>query len=172
MNIYESYQNEEWRTIDEFPDYFVSNKGRVKNAKGDIMVGGYDKDGYHQVTISAHGKQYNRRVCRLVAKAFIDNPFCLPCVNHIDEVKSNDDVSNLEWCTVAYNNNYGSHTSKISKKVKCVETGIIYKSARNAELINGICHQNICKCCKNPNKTAGGYHWQYIQEEIKDEKNA
>lgn len=172
MNIYNHFENEEWRVVDEFPNYCVSNRGRVRNSKGDIMAGGYDKDGYRQVTISTYGKQYNRRICRLVAKAFIDNPLCLPCVNHIDEIKNNDDVDNLEWCTVAYNNNYGSHPSKLRKKVKCVETGVVYDGVRNAGVMNGICHQNICQCCKKPNKTAGGYHWQYVQEEINDENNA
>lgn len=171
MNIDNNFE-EEWKAIDEFPNYYVSNKGRVKNSKGDIMAGGYDRDGYHQVTISTCGKQYSRRVCRLVAKAFIDNPLCLPCVNHIDEIKNNDDVGNLEWCTIAYNNNYGSRPFKLRKRVKCVETGVIYNGIRCAGAKNGICHQNIGQCCKSPNNTAGGYHWQYVEEEIDNENNA
>lgn len=47
-----------------------------------ILIGGYDRDGYHQVTLSKNDKQYNRRVCRLVAIAFVPNPNNLPQVNH------------------------------------------------------------------------------------------
>lgn len=117
---------EQWKTIDEFPQYSVSNLGRVKNNKTNrIMIGGFDKDGYKQVTISHNKHQYNRRICRLVAIAFIPNPNNLPCVNHIDENKQNDKVINLEWCTFQYNNDYGLRTQKTRRKVKCVETGII-----------------------------------------------
>ena len=52
---------EVWKTIKEFPTYSVSNFGRVKNDKRNyILHGGYDNDGYRQVTLSYNGKQYNR----------------------------------------------------------------------------------------------------------------
>ena len=99
--------NEEWRIIEEFPNYSVSNLGRIKNNSNDyILIGGRDKNGYRQVTLQGKNKQFSRRVCRLVAKAFIPNPDNLPHVNHKDEDVSNDNLYNLEWCTVAYNNNY------------------------------------------------------------------
>lgn len=68
-----------WKTIDEFPTYCVSDLGKIRNDKtGNILSGGLDRDGYRQVTISYNQKQYNRRVCRLVAIAFIPNPKNLP----------------------------------------------------------------------------------------------
>lgn len=77
---------EEWRVVEEFPLYSVSNYGRVKNnSSNHILVGGKDRDGYRQVTLQGKDKQYNRRVCRLVAIAFIPNPLKLPQVNHRDE---------------------------------------------------------------------------------------
>ena len=104
--------NEIWKVISEFPIYSVSNIGRIRNDKtGYILQGGYDRDGYRQVTICYNGKQYNRRICRLVAIAYIPNPQNLPLVNHKDEDKSNDIVENLEWCTIAYNNSYGKRTN-------------------------------------------------------------
>ena len=164
---------EEWRTIEEFPVYSVSNMGRVKNRKGEIMQGGLDKNGYRQVTLSDGHNQYNRRFCRLVAIAFLENPLNLPMVNHKDEIKTNDCAENLEWCTAAYNNTYGSKLLKISKSVRCIETGDIYDSMRKAEYATGIYHQNIGKACKNPHKTAGDYHWEYFnKEEDKNEQNA
>lgn len=55
----------------------------------------------------------------------------------------------------------------ISKSVICIETGIVYRSTRDAESKVGIKHQNISRACKNK-KTAGGYHWAYAPTEIED----
>lgn len=140
----------------------MSNYGRVKNdERNNILVGGYDRDGYRQVTLCYNGKQYNRRICRLVAKAFLPNPNNYPCINHIDENKENDMVINLEWCTYKYNNNYGSRGYAGCKKVRCVETGIIYKGTREAERQTGICHSYISRSARS-HKTSGGYHWEYV----------
>ena len=154
--------NESWQIIDEFPIYSVSNIGRIRNDKtGYVLQGGYDRDGYRQVTISYNGKQYNRRICRLVAIAFIPDPQNLPLVNHKDEDKSNDRVENLEWCTVAYNNNYGKRTQATRKKVMCVETGKIYDGVRIASRVCNIPHSNIGISCRSGG-IAGGYHWQFV----------
>lgn len=153
---------EEWRTIQEFPRYSVSDFGRIKNNTSNlILTGGNDRDGYRQVTLSNGKKQYNRRICRLVAIAFIPNPNDLPQVNHKDENKENDCVNNLEWCTALYNNNYGTKAQSTRRQVKCIETGKIYEGLRVASKECGIPHQNIGKACRNGH-IAGGYHWQYV----------
>lgn len=157
----EMSDKEIWKAIDEFPTYSVSNNGRVRNNKRNyILQGGYDKDGYRQVTLSCNNEQYNRRICRLVAIAFIPNPNNLPQVNHKDENREHDWVGNLEWCSSIYNNNYGMRTQSTRKSVKCIETGIVYNGVRVASRECNIPHQNIGKACRNGN-TAGGYHWQY-----------
>ncbi len=151
-----------WLRVKEYPNYSVSNLGRVKNnVANHIMIGGYDKDGYKQVTLQKNGKQYNRRVCRLVALTFIENPNELPMVNHIDENKENDNIDNLEWCTAQYNNTYGCRCNKTRKSVQCIETGKIYEGLRIAEKETGISHTNISSACRK-NCCAGGYHWKYV----------
>ena len=74
--------------------------------------------GYLQVHLSKNGKCKYYVVHRLVAQAFIPNPDNLPEVNHINEVKTDNRVSNLEWCTREYNNNYGARNERVSKALK------------------------------------------------------
>lgn len=100
-----------WKTIDEAPDYKVSNLGRVSSFRvykeGYILKQKSDKDGYLEIQLTvAHGKKIWRRVHRLVANAFIPNPDNLPIVNHKDGNVKNNSVDNLEWCTNSYNISY------------------------------------------------------------------
>ena len=60
----------------------------------------------------------------------------------------------------------GLYTPKTNRKfqikVKCIETGVIYNSANNAGLLFNTSNTHIGECCKGIRKTAGGFHWQYI----------
>lgn len=102
--------SENWRTFPFNTKYEISDMGRVRNKKkGNILVLARSKDGYTQVCLSENGKRNGRtwRVNRMVALTFIDNPFNLPQVNHIDGNKDNNSVSNLEWCTPKQNIAHG-----------------------------------------------------------------
>lgn len=86
-------------------------------------------------------------------------------VNHLDENRQNNCLENLQWCTCAENINYGNRAKKYGesrgKKVKCVETGEIYCSTREAERQTGIAHTHISESARK-NCRAGGYHWEYV----------
>lgn len=96
-----------WRQIKDYPNYYVSNLGEVKNIlTGKILKpvqnrqrGG--KYAYKTVFISkgSVATRSRKKVSRLVAQMFIENPYNKPEVNHIDFDPQNNRVENLEWCT-------------------------------------------------------------------------
>lgn len=152
--------------------YAASSDGRIwsyiKNRylKPTCARGGYLKVLLHD----SNGKRYTKLVHRIIAETFIPNPNNYPQINHKDENKHNNAVENLEWCTAKYNINYGTHNLRLSqsrinhpsrsKKVLCVETGIIYPSTQEALRQTGITH--VRDVCNGVAKSAGGYHWQYV----------
>ncbi len=99
--------------------YQVSNLGNVKSlhGKGKIMRLGKMKKGYLLVELSKNAVRKGVLVHRLVALAFIPNPENKPQINHKDGVKSNNNLSNLEWVTAIENSRH-SITSGLQKKEK------------------------------------------------------
>ena len=162
-----------WKNIKCFEQYSVSSLGNVRNNKtGRILKPRKHTGGYVRVMLCKDSKHYDCYIHRLVAQAFIPNPKNLPEVNHKDEDKSNNFVENLEWCDRVYQMNYGTcnermietqrKTSKYSKPVKCVESGVVYISMHEAERETGISYTLICHSLNGRQKTAGGYHWEYV----------
>ena len=95
---------EEWKDIIGYEGlYQVSNFGNVRNRKGKILKAGTYSNGYKFVSLRPIKTQTNWSVHRLVATHFIENPSCKKCVNHKDCDRSNNNVTNLEWCTHSEN---------------------------------------------------------------------
>lgn len=89
-----------WKPIKDFPDYKISNLGRVKTLKRrtqQLMTQMVKPNKYLCINLMRECKMYQFTIHRLVALTFIPNPNNLPCVNHIDGDRQNNNVTNLEW---------------------------------------------------------------------------
>ena len=96
--------NECWKSIDGFINYQVSNLGRVRNANtGRILKQGWGTGGYLKVDLWKDGKRFNYRIHKLVANEFLDNPENKKCVDHIDNNRINNIVTNLRFATYSEN---------------------------------------------------------------------
>lgn len=198
-------KNEEiWKDVKGYEGlYQVSNFGRVKSLprhrragnifytqKEHIMSQFDNSTGYKYVQLNVGQDKRIFFVHRLVATAFIPNPQQLKEVNHKNEIKSDNYVENLEWCTHKYNQTYGtkiertqrtrklldseqkalrkknlSHSYGAEKPVLCyTRNGVFirrFKSISQAARETGSCSSHISACCKGKRKSAVGYAWAY-----------
>ena len=125
-----SSKEEIWKVYPDYPFIQVSSLGRVRTTdrvvtckngkkqfvKGRVLKQYHDYYGYMYVQFYENGKRVTLKVHRMVAIAFIPNSDNLPQVNHIDCNRSNNVVSNLEWCTNQYNTAYREKYGKVSSR--------------------------------------------------------
>lgn len=167
---------EEWKDIIGYEGlYVVSSLGNIKkiykSGKSKLKKLSKDKDGYLVVRLSKNNVSRLLRVHRVVAQAFIDNPKNLPEVNHKNENKSNNIVTNLEWCTRRYNFLYGTRVSRTAK----TQSKTIYQYTIDKKLIKkwvaaecvaaGFERSCIAKCCRGERRTHKGFIWSYEELE-------
>lgn len=175
--------------------YQVSNFGRVRSLKCKnefrmmLMKQKEHKNGYLTINLNKDGSYKTFSVHRLVANAFIPNPSNLPEVNHKNEIKNDNRVDNLEWCTSKYNSNYATRKERQSKTLKewyrekespshkkiiCVDCSKVFNSVKAAKEWVG--KADISACLNGRQRTAGKHpengkplHWMYYEEWL--EKN-
>lgn len=185
------YRNEWYDLIDYEGIYKINKNGDILSInynhtkQSKILSPRKNRDGYMIVTLTKNKTKKTAQVHRLVAKNFIENPNNFEQVNHKDENKTNNYVSNLEWCNAKYNNNYGTRLQRqgnsckgkllnrkdmslqidqFDKNGNLINT---YTSIQECARINSINPSNICSCIKGRLKTCGGYVWKYhISSEV------
>lgn len=183
-------EQEIWKTYPEYPFIQASNLGRVRTVdrvitrsngrkqfvKGKVLRQHYDRYGYLYVRINMNGKRFCRKVHRIIASSFIPNPNNYPEVNHIDNNRTNNVVSNLEWCTTQYNTAYkekygvpAKESTKILRKpVIAVDLNsfkvLWFESQSEAERQLGFDSSNITRVIKERYKKTHGYWFTYADE--------
>ena len=150
--------------------YAVTSCGRVWSYKSKIFLKPFKtKKGYLRVQLYKSGKYKKPYVHRLVLETYCPVEAMEDLqVNHRDENKENNRLSNLEWMTAKENNNYGTRNARSAaahfKAVRCLDDKKLYPSAVEIERQTGIKRQSISKCCRGKQKTAGGLHWAFEED--------
>lgn len=188
---------EEWRPVVGYDgSYEVSSMGNIRSLdrlngrgswiKGRLMKPAMNQKGYMRVGLSFKGKQTYYSVHRLVAQAFVTNPDDKPQVNHINENKTDNRVSNLEWVTNRENAVHGTKIQRTTanidyaKKVANTDYALIARKLakavtathlRSGEVLgfpsmqeaqrNGFHAGAVSRCCKGELAHYKGYVWEY-----------
>lgn len=173
-------QDEVWKDVVGYEGlYRISNQGTVcrlyKNGKVNFMTPRI-LNGYWRVKLCNGNTQKEYFLHRLIAQAFIPNPENKPEINHINGIKTDNRIENLEWVTRSENAIHATKTGLLkyseyrynrtrdvnSKPVMCVETGKIYVSCTEAGKDIKTDAAHIGECISGKRNTAGGYHWKLV----------
>lgn len=134
---------EEWRAVEDFPGYEVSSMGKVRSLcyNNTLEIRNLCQQkcrGYYYCGLNKDGKKYFKRVHRLVAEAFLENPHKYPQVDHINHDPYDNRLENLEWVPASENclrkrsfGYKGTNTgyNNISKKTD-EERFVVYKQVK------------------------------------------
>ena len=170
--------------IKGFPDYYITDTGIVYSRKKGRFIRvalEYNKGYLRCHLMDANSVARHKQVHRLVAEHFIPNPENKPQVNHINGIKDDDRVENLEWATRSENQlhrfrvlhqpavksflgRFGKKhpRHKIVQQIKDDNIVAEFYGTHEAERKTGISHRYIGRCALGKRKSAGGYQWKYV----------
>jgi hypothetical protein len=171
------------KKLQNFSNYEIYEDGRIFSVKGQcwLKANTRKEDGYLQVTlINDDGVKKKMYLHRIIALTYLPNPNNLPCVNHKDENKANNNIDNLEWCNYQYNNNYGTklergvETRRKNDSYKIPETALKvlmldknteeiiqqFDSIKSAGKFLRVSAGHINEAAHGKRKTAYGYKWK------------
>ena len=166
-------ENIEMKDIEGFEGkYAITPDGKVWSYHLKDFRTIYDNgQGYMSINLSKNSKTYKRKIHRLVAEAYIPKPdWATPGmqldVGHLNDVRDDNRVENLYWCTRSENldTDHFREAQKTKKftKVQCVETGEIFPSIKAAGEAIGKNKYGINLCLLGKQQTCGGLHWKRV----------
>lgn len=170
---------EEWKVIENHPQYRISNTGKVFSTKTNkLLIQQKNSTGYYRVLVD----KMHLFVHRLVANAFVDgHDENHDVVNHMDFNPENNNASNLEWTTSYGNYRYSfdrgrfnrtdiwkkrSKNTQIAMRGKPVRAISPDGSVKEYQYLNQVAEDGhlpgmVCKCCKGERKSHHGLVWEY-----------
>lgn len=159
---------EKWVDAIDYPMYEVSDCGRIRNKKtGRILKSYIDKHGYPRLTLRKNKVQYPVKVHRVEATSFYGRHEGMD-VNHIDGDKTNNNLSNLEFCTRKENIRHafvnGLKSPSREMPIMVVETGKTFRSIRECSRSEGYDESAICKCLSGKQDNYKGIHFVKLDE--------
>ena len=191
-----AYFNTEYHNMKEYfvdiigfeNHYQISNLGRIKSLGGLIcksgkvrkhtikfLSQGLSKNGYYMISLSVGSKRKSFTVHRLIAVHFVPNPDNKAEVNHINGIKTDNRIENLEWVTHKENSHHAwkmglktaamkgitGYANKLSIPITCINTGEVFASAAEASKILKVARPNIVKVLKGDRNHANGLRFKY-----------
>lgn len=185
-------ETEVWKDISGYEGrYQASNLGRIKSLNfrrsgvEKVMVGGYDEWGYKMIILyngSGKGGRIHRGAHRIIAQTFIPNPENKPQVNHINGIKTDNRVENLEWATASENvkHNYSALNQIAPRGKNHTSSKTIYQYTLTGDFVGefssyryvtekfGFAPSPISGVCNGRFNSAFGYVWSHVKKDVKD----
>lgn len=179
--------SEIWKDIPGYEGmYQVSNLGNFRSLdrtikrhnnstmkrKGSLLKTSKDKDGYLLINLTKNNKAIKGKVHRIVAEVFLDNENNYPCVNHINGIKDDNRVENLEWCSYKQNSIH-ARDNGLLKPAKGIRNGSHKLTEADVIKIKGLVRsgRSMSSVAKEYNVAATsiryimiGRNWKYVKE--------
>lgn len=168
----EDLLGEEWKIFEDYTNYLISNKGRIRNITTNRLLKFSLANGYYKVRLSKNGKVNDFIVHKLVYCLFNNEPYLKDknfVIDHIDANKLNNSSDNLRKITNKENAIAALYTQNVNNSKKQVGQYSldnillnVYPSAREAARQLDLDSSTISKVCRGVNKTHGGFIFKYL----------
>lgn len=174
---------EQWKQIEDFPNYEVSTRGNVRSLSriitnfngcqypvgGRTLIPSVNSKGYTTVKLSNEEGSITKNVHRLVMLAHVPNEENLPVINHIDENKTNNCTTNLEWCSYSHNARHNGANIRRSKWVYQYDLddnliNVFRTTNEVCKEVEGTSPAGISMCCNGYLNSHAGYNWSYTNK--------